>query len=37
MFGRLMIRLTNAHEWLKYINPGGYFMKGLAEKIHKGS
>jgi hypothetical protein len=31
--GRLMIRIQNGSEWLKYIGPGGDFMRGLAETI----
>jgi hypothetical protein len=31
--GRLMIRIRNGREWLRYIGPGGDFMKGLAATI----
>ena len=28
-----MIRIRNGREWLRYIGPGGDFMKGLAATI----
>ena len=31
--GRFMIRIRNGREWLRYIGPGGDFMKGLAATI----
>ena len=31
--GRLMIRIRNGREWLRYIGPSGDFMKGLAATI----
>lgn len=31
--GRLLIRIQNGREWLKYIGPGGDFMRGLAHTI----
>jgi hypothetical protein len=31
--GRLMIRIQNGSEWLKYVGPGGDFMRGLAATI----
>jgi hypothetical protein len=31
--GRLMLRIQNGREWLKYVGPGGDFMRGLAATI----
>jgi hypothetical protein len=35
--GRLMIRIQNGSEWLKYVGPRGDFTKGLAATIEASS